>query len=320
MRIYDRISPCSRLLLVSLLALPAGCTRDLPVAPSVALGPASTQRSGVAEARAVRQFYPLAIGNWWHAVADDRAVAIPSDGGPPVEQFTVHTEVTRELIGTEEISGRPYTLQREDHVSTSSANPNPSTYTTWVRYRQDADGLFEAETTAPPAGFATRATDGARGGALRAFPAAWRARMPGSRAAAFERAWTELGAKIASLERALAGTSRVMGVLPGEITRLEYPLHPGAEWTIRTDPSFWCDVEGVDQLRLEAGRFTAYRLRIRNEFMGSSDRVHLWIGRAGQLQLVYQLVTVATDENGNEIGRVVVNHQEAVDQLSLVRP
>jgi len=321
MRIQDRIlhGVTTGVLLIPLAFL-TGCGRDLPVSPPPLTGDSfSASRASMAPSSG-RDFFPLAIGNRWHALSEDRATLIPSDGSPSTAQYAVHTDISREMTGTEVLSGNTYTLMREIHVSTSTANPNPTTYTTWVRYRQDAAGLYEADVTGPPAS-ASKLAPAVHGGALSAaLPASLRSRVPVAQAAAYERAWSRLQEKIASLREVSATPTRASDVMDGEITRLDYPLHPHAEWTIRAEPFFRSVVEGLDHLQLAGGRFSAYRIRIENEFLGENDSVHLWMGKSGQLQLTYHVESVATDEDGNEIGRIVAEHQEAVDSLSLVRP
>jgi hypothetical protein len=261
-------------------------------------------------------FFPLAIGNRWHAVSDDHIATTPTGGGPPIDEMTVHTDITREMTGTETISGRVYTLLRETLVSTSPANPGGSTYTTWIRYRQDADGLYESDVTGPPASTVTVAAASTRPSL--AFPVSLRARATVAQTAAYERAWEGLQRKIAAVREAVADPLRVADVAPGEIIRLDYPLHPGASWTVREDPLFTSTVERVERLELPAGQFNAYRIRIGSEFFGPEDTVHLWMSRSGQLQFRYRLVSAVTDENGDVIGEFVATHDEVVDAVSLV--
>jgi hypothetical protein len=203
-------------------------------------------------------------------------------------------------------------------VSSSPANPGGSTYTTWIRYRQDADGLYESDVTGPPASGVTVAAASTRPSI--AFPASIREHATVAQTAAYERAWEGLQRKIAAVRQAVADPLRVADVAPGEIIRLDYPLHPGASWTVREDPLFTSTVERLERLDLPAGSFNAYRIRIGSQFFGPEDTVHLWMGRSGLLQFRYRLVEPATDENGNVIGELVVTHDEVVDAVSLVKP
>jgi hypothetical protein len=234
--------------------------------------------------------------------------------------MTIHTDITRELTGTETISGVEYKLLREAHVSTSPANPGGSSYTTWVRYRQDADGLYEADVLGPPAAMVAPAANAALARARAEFPATLRARLRPDQVPAYERAWGALQRKIEALRGLAADPLRTADVLPGEITRLAYPLRPNATWTVRESPNFTSTVERLERLDLPAGRFSAYRIRIESEFFGPEDAVHLWMSRSGQLRFRYRLVGPATDENGNVIGEFIANHDEVVDEIALVRP
>src|SRR6185503_21276890 len=56
------------------------------------------------------------------------------------------------------------------------------------------------------------------------------------------------------IDAALESRGRPGGALEGEITRLRYPLHPGARWTIRESPLFTAVVEDQEILDLPAGR------------------------------------------------------------------
>jgi hypothetical protein len=253
-------------------------------------------------------------------VSDDHIVTTPTGGGPPFVELSIHTDITREMTGTETISGREYTLLRETLTSTSPANPGGSTYTTWIRYRQDADGLYESDVTGPPASGAGVAAAAASTRPSVAFPASIREHATVAQTAAYERAWEGLQRKIAAVRQAVADPLRVADVAPGEIIRLDYPLHPGASWTVREDPLFTSTVERLERLDLPAGSFNAYRIRIGSQFFGPEDTVHLWMGRSGLLQFRYRLVEPATDENGNVIGELVVTHDEVVDAVSLVKP
>jgi len=295
-----------------------GCSRQNPVAPFMTPDSEALSRMLDASVYGQRSFFPLAIGNQWHAVSDDHIATTPTGGGPPIAEMTIHTDITRDLTGTEEISGLAYTLMRETLVSTSPANPGGSTYTTWVRYRQDANGLYESDVTGPPAS----SNIAAAAVALRAgaeFPASLRTGVAAAQVAAYERGWGALQRKISALRDVAADPLRATNVASGEITRLDYPLHPRASWTIREDPHFSSTVEGLDQLSIPAGRFNAYRIRINSQFLGPEDTVHLWMSRSGQLQFLYRLVQPVTDEDGNVIGEFVATHDEVVDAVSLVR-
>lgn len=313
-RIYHRALAVALVLVAFLI----GCSRQNPIAPITSDDSFVLSRALDAGPLGQGAFFPLAIGNRWHAASDDHIATFPSDGGPPIDDMTIHTDITREITGTETISGLVYSLLRETLTSTSPANPGGTTYTTWIRYRQDPDGLYESDVTGPPASSTVAAAAAARPVAV--FPVLLRSQVAPIRVAAYERAWSNLQRKVDALRQYVSAPERATDVAPGEITRLSYPLHRGASWTIREDPYFASTVEGMDRLNLPAGQFTAYRIRIDSQFFGPEDTVHLWMNRSGQLQFRYSLVEPATDEDGNVIGQFIATHEEVVDAVSLVAP
>jgi hypothetical protein len=300
------------------------CGRDTPTAP-ILHGQASLAGRASQAAAPQGAFFPLAIGNHWHSVGDDRVVLTDAGGG--VDNFTIHNDITRELIGTEALFGRTYTVMKETTIQTMSFEPEPWITTQWIRYRQDASGLYEADVSGPPASepvmpSAATELDGVRTPSVRPLPDGMRAKIRPDQIDAYERAWNRLQWKAEALNRHMIsdGAARISGVLPNEITRLVYPLRPGEEWTIRTDFFFGSVVEGIEDLDLPAGRFPAYRIRIPNEALGPEDVVHLWMGRSGQLRFRYHLEAPATDQDGNVIGSSSFDHDEVLDQISLVKP
>jgi hypothetical protein len=328
MRPRPRISPTAWILVPAALLLVAlvSCSRDIPVAPGASSDTYGSARALAASAVPSGAFFPLTVGNRWHAVGVGHITSVPTGGGPPFVELSFQDDISRELTGTETLLGRSYTLLTEAHVESGSFGGDPNPFTYWIRYRQDQSGLYEADVdvTQPPAasGGAARIAAEARG-SRRALPSEWLARIPVDQVAAYERAWNSLQDRSAAVRAALGPQSsalRSAGLLDGEITRLSYPMRPGAQWTIRSDPFFGSTVEGVDNLDLPAGRFPAYRIRIEGEAFGSDDIVHFWFGRSGQLQAKYHLESVMTDVDGNEIGRLVDDYNEAVDQMTLLHP
>ena len=101
------------------LALLSACSRQSPTAPFMAGDSDGLSRMLDASVYGQQSFFPLAIGNRWHATSDDHLATIPTGGGPPIDEMTIHTDITRDLTGTEEISGLLYTLMRETLVSTA---------------------------------------------------------------------------------------------------------------------------------------------------------------------------------------------------------
>jgi hypothetical protein len=117
---------------------------------------------------------------------------------------------------------------------------------------------------------------------------------------------------------ALAARSRG-GVLDHEITRLAYPLHPGAHWVIRADPRFESTVMSLGPIDEPAGRFAGARIRVDSDVFGPRDRVELRYGRDGVLGLSAHLEGVATDESGNVIGIMVAEQRQDLAALTLRR-
>jgi len=242
-------------------------------------------------------------------------------------------DMTRVLIGTEERSGRAYTVEEETTIETGGlGEPGPWTFVNWTRYRQDATGLYVADvaTSEPPvldAGSGQTGSVASKQGASaarRTLPAGISARLPKAERDAYAIAWERLQARMAdvrSLARFDAATvGPPGGILSGEITRLRYPLHPRAAWVIRSEPLFTSTVEAAEPLDLPAGNFPAWRIRLGSGLFGPDDTAHVWYSRSGQLALRYHLVGIATDIDGNEIGRLVADWDEVLSNLALVKP
>jgi hypothetical protein len=109
------------------------------------------------------------------------------------------------------------------------------------------------------------------------------------------------------------------GPLAGEIAVLRYPLAPSKTWHVREDPLFIKTVEGQEGLDLPAGSFSGWRIRIDSELFGPNDRVHVWHGRDGLLQLEAHTEGLVVDENGNVLGTIVGDQAQRLSGLSLVR-
>jgi hypothetical protein len=323
MRDHDRtfLSLGALASLLSIL-LVNGCSRDVPVAPALRGGAATEARASLAASPA-GAFFPLIIGNRWHATAVFRVTVTPNQGSPYSDAF--HQDISRELIGTEALFGRTYVVMREDVVETGPGES--SSGSSWTRYRQDASGLYEADVSAlqPPGSepvLSSVRTASASG--RREFPGSLASRMTAVELQAYRAAWDRIQDRIAAIRRGLGQevVIRADGLMPNEITRLRYPLHPGATWDIRTDPdlTFTSIAEAVEPLNLPVGNLTAWRIRIWITGLSDQDSVHLWIGRSGQLQFTYHLVGIATDEDGNVIGTTASDYSETVDRIDLVKP
>ena len=300
----------------------AGCSSQ-PTAPASArivasaLGATSGGAGGLAGGSPnPNLFYPLELGNHWgydHALA---LYTIPP-GGPPGPVFGIEDRHERDILCIESRSEQSYFIE-------STSFESGVAY--WVRYRQDASGLFEADISVaePPAcaGVSSRTLDTEAIAAWRG-DAAWakvEAKLAERERDAYRAAWEKVRERATAVRVALgleAGTvPRTAGIEPGEITRLEYALHPGAHWVIRGDPLFEATVEAEDALDLAAGQVSGWRIRIDTEFLGPSDHIHFWFGRQGFLKFVAHFELDATDPDGN-VGRVIADESEVLTDLAL---
>jgi hypothetical protein len=117
--------------------------------------------------------------------------------------------------------------------------------------------------------------------------------------------------------RELAGWARPTPSSAPELLRLKYPLHTRASWTVRTDPLFVQTVEGVDPLETVAGNEVAYRIRVDSELFDPHDRVWIWYGSSGFLQLRTHLEGEGTDGLGHNF-TFVSEESYTLTELSLI--
>lgn len=309
----------------ALVVVATACQRQVPTAPVTPNAYMSGRPSATGPAPA-GAFFPLTIGDRWHSISNDRVLIEPVGGGPPTDEFTIHNDISRELIGTEALLGRQYVVEAQTTIQTSPLDPQPETFLEWIRSRQDGTGLYEADvavTTPPILNGAAGGTGSLRSGIAtrglpRPLPASLAARIPAEQRSSYEAAWSRLRSRV-DLARSVSGS--IGGALDSELTRLQYPLHPGATWAIRTTPFLaLATVEGTDALDLPAGRFPSYRIRLDNDAFGPEASVKVWYGRSGQLQMRFHLVSSVTDENGNVIARMVDDSTEILEDLALVKP
>jgi len=315
---------------IALLALAlSGCGKAAaPVAPAADRVPQSALRAELAGAGGLAQggqsanlFYPLQLGNHWGYEFTLSFYIIP-DGGPPGPAFGLSQPRDRDLVCIEDRAGRSYVVERRSY---------PGGLFDWVRYRQDGAGLYEAdvESPLPPdcAGVSGRQTFDAEGVAAASGEAAWagvEAKLTDpAKQLAYRAAWERIQARALALRQALGAapgiprTAAGGGVEPGEITRLEYPLHPGARWMIRADPRFESIVEGAEVLDLAVGHVPGWRIRIESVFFGPDDRVRIWYGRGGFLKLEAYFEGIATDPSGNRLGRLISEESEVLTEVTL---
>jgi hypothetical protein len=322
-----------------LMITAGGCSGPLEPARGTFSSPALTVQDrnglvapGVSSGRSqgAAGFYPLDLGNQWH-YRQRFSIQILPDGAPPGPPIVIPSTIDRDLICVESRSNARYIVEHSHQIEYSPLGTR--TFDTWVRYRQDKSGLYEADVTigeipvcegAGPVAHASRQ----RSDPIDSEEAALRAALfaaPGLKnREAYRAAWVETHRRLETARQALGSSRSSQGVptaslLPNEITRLRYPLHPGTSWVIREDPLFAAAVEGIDAVDLPAGRFSAYRVRI-DLPGGENDRVHFWFSRSGFLKLEFHGEGVATDDSGRIIGIVIDEETEELTGLKLAGP
>jgi len=322
------------LFLCGVLFCLSGCGRPAPVAPELA--EAQSSSAALESDRFLEGgFFPLAVGNRWHSISADTIRIDPIGNGPPLAEFTITSDISRVLIGTETLFGRSYFVQ-EETASPSGAliGRAGSAFSAWTRYRQDRSGLYEADVNVstpptldgdcrvPRSKVIVPGVDKAR-----SLPASLVGRLPAAQRSAFAAAWDRLQEREGIIRTSLgaapgtgAGRGRRRGPLEGEIVRLKYPLHSGTTWVIRPDPLFSSTVDEHEVLALPAGRFPSYDIRIDSDLIEAGEFVRLWFGRSGQLAFRFRLVALAVDSQGNEIGTIVDDHGEVLRDFTLVKP
>jgi hypothetical protein len=244
------------------------------------------------------------------------------DDGNILEDLFSSSEFTRVITGTEELFGREYVLEEESGVQRSPLGGGPTTWTYWYRYRQDGSGLYEADVSLvdPPG---VHPVTGRVHGGLKPGITLTLGRVPEGHRGAFQAALQRLEARRARLRAALGLAARGSGgALDHELTRLRYPLHPGTAWEIRVDPDLviHARVERHEVLELPAGRFPAWRIRIRWELGDPDDTILVWYGSSGYLQSFVHIRSEATDADGTPIGVVVSDETDVLTSLQLAGP
>jgi hypothetical protein len=261
-------------------------------------------------------FYPLDLGDRWHYARTYDVRWQDASGAP--HAYHVDSAIERELACDVPLGTRSYAAERTLELAPGA------TYLSWIYYRQDRRGLYEADNPVPPPCESVPPPE-ETGPGLHVHIA------PLSSIAEQGKLPEDPGvlAAMGTLEQRLSLVRYTLGLpapslrrprpAPGEIVRLAYPLYPGQRWIIRAQPRFTSRVEGVDVLRLPAGRFVAYRIRIDSELFGPNDRVHVWYGRQGFLRLDFHGESQGVDDYGNPLDYAVVSEDhEVLDGIALV--
>lgn len=268
-------------------------------------------------------FFPLDIGNRWTYVGK---ISITFENAPP---SVIHTREVHTLIGTEQRFGREYILEEQEIVD----DTNGSEHTYWLRHRQDRAGLYHADIAMnePPLNRQVRPGDiltkaDARRNRMGTLWQEVSETIQIEYRDSYRQAWNDLFQRLQAIDGALGrqmlGAPVLQGppggVLPDEITRLSYPLHPGQEWIIREDPLFTSIVEGHDLLDLPPGKMNGFKIWVLNPWLGPNDVVLIWYGRQGYLKLFVHLENEITDPGGNPIDTLIYKESLSLESLDLV--
>src|SRR5439155_10704078 len=154
------------------------------------------------------RFYPLHIGNRW-TYAGETSLQVLPNGAPPEPPYVASYTLVSTHTCLESFLGQSYVVERQTYTV------GPQTNQTWVLYRQDFGGLFEADRVVGDApacenGLGPIALPSARAAAA---DRAWSALVhiaPGPRAAAWQVAFARLKVKQMAIASAL-GTSGPFG-------------------------------------------------------------------------------------------------------------
>jgi len=304
---------CLRSMALAALVVVAACADDPgPVTPSET--PAtdgdwiiSSQPMPEADARLSggHAVYPLQLGNTWKYRAH---VRIQSDtpGAPQAEEIIRTTK--SEIIGSASVLGRCYTV--EERAITEDIDPD-EVFTQTIYYRQDRDGLYEADYAFDRP---SRAPVGAAGGTLTRHLASL----------GYDQNWLDAAARIEDrvlpLRELSTTLARRSGVMEDELQRLDYPLHRGKHWVVMDDAFLMtATVEGRELLDLPVGRTAAWRVRLESSLYGPDDVVHLFYGRDGYLGwrvLVFQDVL---DEDAVAVDRLRFTDEEFLTEATIDR-
>lgn len=268
-------------------------------------------------------YFPLDIGNRWMYMGE---TSIMVEGGEP---STIHFEEERTIIGTEDLFGRMYVIEKQETYDDIRGD----VITYWVRYRQDRAGLYEADVpiTVPPGddeanSMLTSTHVDKRKERWDILCQRISSEYRADNLNALQIASNYLYEKLRLIDVILGrSTLRIPvlggppgGVLPDEITRLLYPLHPRQEWIIRDTPLFSSIVIGHDVLDLPAGKMQGYKISVVTELSDPKDVVLLWYGRDGFLRMFVHVETEMVDPNGNPIGILVSEEKLLLENLELV--
>lgn len=210
--------------------------------------------------------YPLTVGNRWQYSFHGTLTTIPYPGEPPIEPGTFQSVLESRIVCEADMLGRPYFVQRNSSISSSTWDPVPRVNVTWQGIREDRSGLYG-------------------GGAFRddpclGSPVEWNRWTPQS---------TALSMSLpSSLEMAGANAAREKNDVPSfdvnEVRLLSYPLRVGKQWAWEPFGSITATLEGVEVMLTPVGRVPAWRVRIEGTFQSPGDSLLLWYSRMGLIR------------------------------------
>lgn len=258
--------------------------------------------------------YPLRIGNRWIYEGETRMTLLPSDGslGPST---VIPWQSAREIVCTEDHSGTPYTVEQRSQVSGGAET------VTWVRYRQDFNGLYELDVAIsdPPVCLAAAPGRAVGAGRAAAPPDPVPAGLSAAQQRAYRDALTRLRDRVATIHALLRIAPSPGPALPapnwarpGELMRLRYPLRFKLQWVLRPGPPFTIfeRVEGYESFLLPAGKASGYRIRLFGPLIDQFGTIRMWYGNTGYLRMESRFEVEAVDQSGNLVGRVEIVERE----------
>lgn len=282
-----------------------------------------------------RGFFPLSIDSEWELSGLFQTEMIPADSHATLATAGIEVYEFWKNVGTESRNGLEYVVQMR-RIETDGGKDDPAIE--WYRYRQDKAGLYEADvsTNLPPSSApelrasAGKAIAGSQEG-VDPYAAAWAglaSSLDPDHRPQIREAWERSVARLrvmqgtlrGGLAHSLAALGPPGGAEPEELTRLAYPLRPGASWVVRDLPDFRMTVESLEVLDLPEGRLPSYRIRLTSSLFSPEDRAYLWFSRWGLLALYLHAETVATDPAGNPIGILIVDDMREVGAIRLAEP
>jgi hypothetical protein len=303
-----RLAHVKRVALISIFGI-IGCSTADPIGPLGNRTSVPGSKSTVADAAGFGSgtFYPLAIGNAWNYQGQG-SFRYFQDGIPGDPDLVYAFTETRRLTGMAQHEGTSYFIEEQVHQSIPDDGNGP--YESWIRIRQDREGLFFLDTllSNPPAP-ESGTTPSLSWGTPISLTAL---RQRGQVNPALER----LAGRLDYVRNAARGFGRDGSIAPSglELTELVYPLRVGENWSIRPDFPWPARVDRVEAINTPAGRITAYRLETNpgGTTVHEGEWVRLWWSHDGFVGYSVHLVDAETDSNGEPTGVLYVADESMI--------